>query len=608
MTLNDFSGGLSKRLSPNLIQRNEAVKCLNVDLTSGSIKPLKGLKATNKTISLDKPIFKEFKGTLVSSNLGTSFVEFNDKLYMTNGTDTVKKSSDGIKFHELGLNAPSNILTTTTNFSVSFSLSNLATGTAVPDFPTGDYTYLIQYKTLAGSIKYEIKTISYSGTRGVRLTISSMSNMESVTLYRKYLTKYRLIGESTSSLTINDTVYDVSSNYTTTPYEQGLGERNYVYTYYSSVTGTESAPSSYSDSLKVDINTVVVTGFVTPTDSTVNEIRLYRIGGTLTNFYLVAKLSKTVTRYTDTLTDLEVLDNDTLLETTGFIKPKTAMKFLTEFNSALFAAYDSTLYFSNPGLVDNWLEDNWIAFPEHITGLGVTQNGLLVFSRNKTWILTGTSLESYSKYLLNGSQGCITHSTIAYVENNLLWQSLDGICVTTGGAIEQLSYLKLGKLSVNPIIAKVYENQYFLFHEEGAIVVDFRGGGVKFYELDLIVRGACYSSTYDVLYVLRPGNIGVYKFNSEGNLSMNFKTGWIAENGITNYKTFKSIYFQILGELELKLYINGELVNTLNLTNGFNEVKYPQTSSKGYYTELEFSGTGTLLEINFTFEGRQNGK
>ena len=606
MTINDFTGGLSTRLSPNLIQLNESTICTNVDLTSGVLKPLKDLTATNKTIPINNPVFTEFKGIYLSSNSGTSYVEFNDSLYIANGIDTVKKTINGTTLYDVGLVAPTTKLTTTSSFSVTFTLSNIASGSTIT-FPTGTYTYLVQYKTLAGAIKYEIKTFSYTGTRGIRLTISSFSNLESVTLYRKVDTKYKLVGDSTSSLTIDDIVYDINTKPSTTPYEQSLGTRNYVYTYYSSTTGVESAPSTVSDDLVVSINNVVITGFVSPADSAVDTIRLYRLGGTLTDFYRVASFAKTTTTYTDTKTDLEVLDGE-LLTTNGFIKPPVGIKFLTEYNSALFGSINSTLYFSNPGLVDQWTADNFIVFPENITGLGVTQNGLLVFSRNKTWILVGDSLANYSKYMLNGSQGCVSHSTIAYVDNNLLWYSLDGICLSQGGAIELLSYPKLGKVVVNPIIAKVYENQYFLFHTTGTLVIDFRGGAVKFLNLSIIVRGAYYSSSYDRLYILKPNDIGMYEYNNGANLTFNYKTGWLAENGLTNYKAYKELYVKCIGSVNLDIYLDGVVVKTYTLTTGVNTVRYPQESTRGYYTELYFYGTGQIIEVNFLTEGRQNGK
>jgi len=607
MVIADFSGGKSSRLSPNLIGLNEATICENVDLTAGTLKPLKGNKATNNTISLDTPNFTYFKGNYIARGSGSTFVEFNDSLYIADAVNTIVKTTDGINFYELGLNSPSSILSGTSSFSVTFSLSESSGGDVV--FTADTYDYLVQYKTTAGAISYEEKSITVStGATSITLNISSMTNLDEVSLYRKYESKYRFIGSTKTIPSIVDSIFDISTNSITTPYEELLGSRQYVYTYYSSITNIESAPSGYSDDINLDTNEVTITGFVPSSDGTVDMIRLYRLGGTLTNLYLVAEIPVNSTSYLDVLSDIDVLNNDTPLETQGFIKPKDGLRFLTEYNAALFATVDSTLYFSNPGLVDNWTEFNYIVFPEHITGLGATQNGLLIFSRNKTWILTGSDLTTYSKFLLNGSQGCITHSTIAYVDNYLLWQSLDGICSSTGSNIELISWPKLGKVSVNPITAEVYESQYFLFHTDGVIVVDFRAG-VKFFTLDLIIRGAYYNPTFDKLYILKSGDIGMYEYNTSNTLlDYTYRTGWLSDNGITNYKTYKDIYIQSKGSGEIDLYLDGNLVVTRQVVDGFNTIRYPQGDTKGYYAEFELRGSNEIIEIYFITEGRQNGK
>ncbi len=602
MTMVDFTGGLNIKLGPNLIAQNESVICNNVDLSAGRIKPLKDLVATAQTIPLGNDKFTRFKGNYFSGNLSTGFVEFGGALYKSDSSSVISKTTDGITFYELGLDKPTTKPNTSTSFNISFTLSNISGG----DLTSSTYTYLIAYKTDAESIRYEVQTFSTSST-GVRLTISSMANMEYVRLYRMYETKYRYIGESTSGLTIDDLVLDISGKTSTTPYEQALGTRNYVYTYYSSASMIESAPSPASDDLTVDINNVTVSGILPSSDPSVDAINIYRLGGTLTNYYLVAAVSKTTTSYVDTKSDLQVLDNDTLLETENLVKPPTGLLNLTEFNSAIFGSIGSKLYFSNSGLVDNWNADNWINFPEDISGLGATQNGLLVFARNKTWILTGTDLSNYSKYLLSGNQGCIAHNTIKYIENKLLWLSLDGICISNGGNVEIFSYKKLGKLNIEPIISEVYENQYYLFHTTGTLVIDFRDG-VRFYTLSLIARGAYYNYTFDKLYILKPSNLGIYEYNQGNKLEFNYKTGWIAENGVTNYKVYKNIYIYSVGVGVVKLYLGDVLVNTLDLVDGFNDIKLPQANTKGYFIALEFTGTNEVVEINMVAEGRQNGR
>lgn len=606
MTINNFSGGLNTRLSPNLIQVNESVICNNIDLDSGAIKPLKGLIATNTTIPIDKEGFRLFKGTWINDNASSSYVEYNDNLYYTNSVDTVQKTTDGTTFYELGIDAPSTKLTTTSTFNPIFTFSNY-TGDVVTGFVNGTtYDYLIEYKTSFGTTVYEEKSFEYTGTAGIQISINSLDNLSSISVYRKYDNKFRLIG-SGLGLSITDIVYNISSNTSISTYTNSIPVLNYVYTYYSSTTGFESAPSPVSDDLDVKANNITISGIVPPTDSSVDAINIYRLGNTLTNYYLVAVVSINTSEYTDTKLDLDILDSGILLETNGYIKPKQGLKFLTEYNAALFACIDSTLYFSNSGLVDIWTDYNYINFPEHITGLGVTQNGLLVFSRNKTWILVGTDLSTYSKYLLNGSQGCLTHNTINYVDNNLLWQSLDGICTSSGGSIELLSWNALGKVTYNPIKAIVYENQYFLFHTTGCLVIDFRQG-VRFYTLDLVIRGAYYSSQFDTLYILKPTDIGMYAYNKGDNLTYAYKTGWVADNGVTNYKTYKNVYVYSVGVNTLKVHINDTLVNTISLKEGLNDVKLPQQNSKGYFIEFEFEGTGSIIELNLNYEGRQNGR
>lgn len=605
MNLKDFSMGLSRRIAPNLINVNESTICTNIDLTAGSLRPLKGLKPTTNTSPIDKSAFTVFKGSFIRDIQGTSFVEFNDALYISNGTGTIKKTTDGINLYDLGIIGPVSPLITSSEFTFTYTLENKSDGDT-SDIPNRTLEYLIQYVTDAGSISYKEEKFVYTGTKGIKFTLPNFDNLKSVSLYRKFETRYRLIGETLEELVLTDAVYDIGTKVSATPYEQKLGKRNYVYTYYSTVSGFESSPSEASLELGVDVNDVEITGFVQTLDPTVDTIKIYRIGGTLVNYYLVESIALSSLAYTDNKSDLDILAVGEILSTTGFIKPPDGINFLTEFNSAIFASKDSTLYFSNPGLVDQWTGFNFIAFPEEITGLGSTQNGLLVFARNKTWIITGESINTYSKQLLNGSQGCISHSTVAYVSNNLLWQSLDGICLSMGGNIELISWPKLGRLSFNPITAEVFDNQYFLFHETGTLIIDFRSG-VRFLELDLLARGAYYSSRFDRLYILVPDDIGIYEFGEGEQLEYIYKTGWLTEGKLTNIKSYKKVYIYCIGTAEVKLFTNGTLANTLPLKSGFNEVTFPQIKSKAYYIELEFSGTGEIFEVEFSLEGRQNG-
>lgn len=607
MILADFSGGLNTRLSPNLIGVTESIICNNVDLSQGKITPLRSPKATSNIIPIGEESFTRFKGSYISNNIQTSYVEFNDALYFTDGVSTVKKSLTGLDIYELGLDAPTTAPSVELNtVEFTFVFSNLVGGD-ISGFPSGSYTYLIAYKTDSGSINYKETTFDYTGNAGVQCTLSSFDNLSYVRLYRLYNSKYRLVQEIFSGTVMVDTKYDISTQPSSTPYSEPLGKRFYLYTYLSSVTGVESGPSLASVEIDVDFNNVKVSGFVASTDPTVDTIVIYRLGGRLTSYYKVSNISNSATFFIDNKSDIEVLENG-LLETNGYSKPKVGLKYLTEYNSTLFAVIGSTLYFSNNGLVDIWKDINFIEMPEVITGMGSTQNGLLIFSRNKTWILTGSDLTNFAKFMLSGNQGCISHNSISYVDNRLFWLGLDGICTSAGGAIEVLSWPKLGKLNITPIKSVVYDNQYILFHSTGMLGVDFRNG-VKLFTSDILARGAYYSPDFDKLYLLKPSDNLMYSYNEGSSLlNYNYKTGWIAENGSTNYKTYKNIYIYSLGSGSVKVFLDNTLVTTLQLVNGLNDIKLPQSNTKGYFISFEFIGTNDIIEVSLVSEGRQNGR
>lgn len=612
MTINNFMGGLSTRLAPHLIDINQATLCRNVDMTDGTLKPLKGLKARVNTIPLNNNHFTVFNGAFISGTNGVHFSEFDDKLYKSITDGVISKTSDGINWVELGIDAPTTKVTVSTPL-VAIPSNPISTG-ASTDIPSGTYNYVLVYKTMLEKyFKQEVKVV-YNTTRGIKFT-SDTEVVSTYKVFRQYNGAYYLVGESDSSGVVNDTLYNISNKelYSSYTYQSTADVRNYVYTYYSTTTFIESAPSPISEDLEVEILQASIYGFLPTTDITVDSIRIYRIGGTLNNFYLVDTISIVgiaTKTYVDTKSDLQVLEG-TLLETTDLIKPPIGLKFLTEWNSTLWAVENSKLWFSEQGLVSNWRANNWIQFPENITGLGATQNGLLVFSRNRTWIISGDNVSSYFKYLLNGSQGCITHNTISYIDNNLIWLSLDGICTSNGSSITIASYNKLGKLNLEPIKAEVYDSQYFLFTDTDCIVADFRDYnsiGLRFFNIDINARGAYYSPYYDTFYILPKDSIGVHEYDKGELLEFHYRTGYIVNQGKTNYKLAKNFYIYSVGENTVNIFIdNVNILEDYLLTNGLNEIKTRGNDSNGYFLEIELKGTGSISEIEFSTIPRQTG-
>ena len=614
MKISMFNGGLNTRAAKHLLNASQSTVCNNVDFFDGSLKPLKDIKATHWTVGANDNHFTRFKGQWVSGGAGVHFVEYNDALYKSDSTGVIKKSKNGTTFFELGINKPTGELVASTR-EIEFVLTPnkynppLAPGASL-EFPSGTLSYIIGYKTTVDKYFKKEITLDTTGVKSITIYKSDIGvDVASFKVYRKYEGVYYLIKESDEYGYVQDTTYNISKNeaYSSFDWISTAAVRSYVYTYYSTSTGFESAPCNVSNEIKVEALYAKVTGFTVPTDPSVDAIKLYRIGGTLTDFFHVVDLAINSIEYNDSKTDIEVLNEEGLLNTYSNIKPPSTLRFLTEYNNSLFACLDTQLWFSEPGVVDTWKSTNWIQFPEHITGLGATANGLLVFSRNKTWIIVGENASSYAKYLLSNDQGCVTHNTIQFTDNVLLWYSLDGICSSNGGAVDVISFPALGKLVLEPITSCVSEKQYYLFHDDGTIVVDFRES-MRFYTLGLKVKGASYVSEFDAMYVLIPGSIGIHKYNDGEDLSFVYTTGKLTEGELTNYKTYKIIYVYSTGANNISVWLDGILViDNLVLVDGLNEVRLPQYQTKGYGLEIQFKGTGVIYEVEYKVEGRQNG-
>lgn len=378
------------------------------------------------------------------------------------------------------------------------------------------------------------------------------------------------------------------------------GTYQYCYTYYNEDDGTESAQSPYSaEQIYSGFNVTVVAS----TDLQVSGIRLYRLGGALSSMTLVTTLTNANQTYTDTVADVDISGNH-ILDAYNNQPAPGGLAHLVEANAMLFGSLGPKLYYSDIAEPNYWSEFNFIDLDADITGIGAVSNGLLVFTEYKTYIITGTSPEVLSKYILDSSQGCLSHKSIGYFTSTLVWLSSDGICVSAGSTVEVASRDKLGKLSLTPKAAIVYDDQYFLSHEEGTLSLDIRFGSVL-KEQDINPDG--WHIYNDVLYYSLDGKLYSHE-TSEDKRTFSYTGPKYSEGSLSKLKNYKTIYTYSEGYVELKVYTDKGLLSATVLDEGYTEVKLPQDKRLGYWMQFEISGTGTLHEIEYTVEARQNGR
>lgn len=380
------------------------------------------------------------------------------------------------------------------------------------------------------------------------------------------------------------------------------GDYQYCYTYYNSLDGAESQPSAYSSLLTATADKIDVS-VIASSDAQVDKIRIYRLGGGFSTMLLAAEITNTTQTYSDNISDANIVG--TALVSQYYGQAPIGLRYLTEHNAMFFGAVADKLYFSEIAFVNAWSPYNYIDFEEDITGIGAMQNGLLVFTQFKTYIITGTSPQSLSKFLLNGNNGCILHDSIRYVGNMLVWLSNDSFCASAGSDVQPITMKKLGRIDFNyPSNAVVHEEVYYLSHQDGMFIIDFRDGGT-FSELTgtadsfWVLNDKLYYSLNSKLYSL---------FSSKYDRELKYKTADFADGALTNLNNYKTIYVFCKGSITMTTSIDSIEVCTNTLVDGLNEVKLPQETKNGYYINFVFVGTGKILEVEYKIEGRQNGR
>jgi len=505
MLLNDFSGGYNSRIAAHLLPNNQAQEYNNIDATSGSLRSVKGNIDTGVVIN---EFFTWYyaKNKWYSRSIDSDFIEFREKLYVSDGTKL--KVYDGSSLKDVGILEPSNILTI-----------SVTTPTTEPT----ENTY------------------------------------------------------------------------------------SYVYTYYNSITGIESKPSLPSNEVTGALD-ITIDGFQASTQNNNDTYRLYRIGGGLTQYTLVKELSYTTSSTTDTTTtDLELAGNH-ILDTINDDIPPIGLKYITEAYAMLFGAVNDKLYFSSIARPHAWPVFNYIDFDGPITGIGAIASGILVFTKFKTYIITGNTPGTLSKFLLDGSLGCLSHKSIQALSGSIIWLSNNGLSLSNGNGIQTPTLSVIENLNIDTIYSSalvdgVYYLSYYTALGTKIVAYDNRYNSVlKFID----GFGKYLQGSKSNLYQYNNGTLSQLLVGSP--IPIKYRSPILTEGSYTNYKTYKDFYIKYNGNFTLQIFIDS--VKVLNKSIEGNSCYNAKSLglSKGYGLEFVITGIGEVSEIQYTAIGRQNDK
>ncbi len=631
MKIQEFTGGLVTRLRPQFLKLSQAARHINLDNATGTLKSV-ATKLASGILASKFAYFYIAQQEWVSSDSFRSYVEFDDILYWTDEAGTPRRY-DGTTEGNIGIVPPPTISVVMDGAEeIGDSYASPVTG------PTGDLPDDVLYyrvvatkltggtgSDLASSLAYDL---SYDTVTEVRTVISKTADPLDLTpkaenstvasdkeagvitlpaqdqttmwVYRWYQGNWHEVGftdhpAATQALVVDD-VYDISAN---TKIQDRIGvafrgEFSYVYTYYNSLSGLESAPSPVGTGNGTD--TEIQIYYAASSDPAIDQVRFYRVGENVTTFTLVDTIVNDVAGnpYGDVIHDIA---GNHQLDSQGNLPPPDTLRFLTDAYAMLFGAEGSKLRFSEIGEPEFWPEEYFLQFDAPITGIAAVANGLIVLTRYRSHIVLGTGPTLFSQQPLSGDQGCIAVESIQYVSDSALWASTDGICISNGGKIEVLSRHALDKLTLDVENSAVHDQVYYIIETDGNILAyDYRFGAI-FKEFTLGVEALAIGN--DRLYGWTGGELHELFAGAEEE-EFSYTSPRFVEGRITEAKTYKKVYIYCKGDIILNILINDTQVATKTFTGeDAHEIQVPHDKQRGEFIQFEVTGKGEVYEIEY---------
>lgn len=619
--VNNFDGGLSLRIDPSLIKVNEAQHLVNVDPNPVVLCSAKTFTTVVPSVDVASSFYR-FKNSWVSDN-NTDYVEYEDSLYSTQVGSKPQKF-DAVKSYDLGISAPIPVLAVDSSdipildvqgeqfkglvikpvdFLPGFITSISAKDNG--DLIVGEYNYKITTVNNHNNTSEVNKSFTLGSGSAIEIKIEELSSVK-VRVYREYNGTYYKIADTTldERKVITDLKLDISNNVQYTAIRTTKSTLQYTVTYYNEADGTESAPMKYSNELEVSHGTVInVTNIPKSDDAQVTHRKIYRLGGNLIGMTLVAKLDNTIDSFYDYTSDINATE---VLTSQNHYQPDSNMHSLTEAYSIFFGIVGNEVRFSEIGEPDVWPPENSIKLGKAGTGMLPVTQGVLLFTQNETYLLTGTNKAQFSRILITKRQGCLANKSCQVVKNTPLWVSHEGICTLQNGHVQVLSKPLLGRTSIDVLQSTVYDEQYFLLKTDGTLLVLDVRSGFRFYQLKFTDSIGGVGTFEGKLYFAVGGKLSE-AFTGD-NMTLEYTSPLFIEGNHSNHKMYNNVYIRANGVFTVKMFIDGELALTQDISgNTTFDLTPPTDKQRGYGCHFNIVGVGTVYTINNKILGKQNG-
>lgn len=387
------------------------------------------------------------------------------------------------------------------------------------------------------------------------------------------------------------------------------GTYYYKYTYLRTVDGVnvESSASPSSDAITVNTNQIEIT-VAASADGEVDNIVLYRLGGTLSDWYKVGSYSNQNATITDNNADSSLTD---LFDADVNDPPPTVYYFGLHYERLIAArddTYENAIYYSKAYYPEYFGDPN--TNQQYLIGDSDECKGLLpwgryvcFFKKDKIYVMEGTDPTNWHKRRSDSRHGNIAPYCLEFWKAPIFC-SYDGLYFFDITREYKFSdkiepFFKDNSGYLEEAVAAIYDNKYFFGLKDKTLVYDLLNKTFSIYNFGL--TAISYDFRYNILYGGIEGD-GVVKLEQDDNgdsesISFQIKSKSIklGDAYFGKLRNFQVMINTDSEDVTLNVYIDDNLKQSITLNTKAMQTVRKSFDSKlsGEYAEFEFVYSGT---------------
>jgi len=366
-----FNGGINNFVQPHLLEQNQSVDLLDADVTDGAISSFNSTRITDT----NNPFL-----TNQNSNGTRSLIRWDNQFYFSDNETQELNSTLGF----MGIDPPLGIPSLN-----AINIGNLF---------SGEFKYTVTFLTDDGFESSPFQPDDLTQTANIQTRIE---NTIMVTADFPEFSRWHIFRADS-----NGNHYGYHAGEKVTYQGRNWEARVDVRTTRRFPLPPENFPgvnlALWRDVTEIQITAtgfdrIIVSNLPTSTLSAVTKLNIYRTIADGSTYFLLATIEKDTNTYEDSTSDQSLLLNKQLnlsqlnfppifRSITGTFR-RVGGRFLTEVDGVFFLANDDRVYFSRQSDPHSWDPNNFVKFDDVITAIAKEEDGVLVFTENRTYQL-----------------------------------------------------------------------------------------------------------------------------------------------------------------------------------------------------------------------------